>query len=476
MSGMEKERFFVGNWQLADAGLPLGVNSSSGADQLPNSFVNLGWEHAMRQNSHAHIESALSSLVSSPSFNAPAGNDSVVIRELIGRLGSICNSGDASPSSRYHSPRASYYSTPLNSPPKLNISGADHQQQGMLVNPTADAQFELFAESAASKLGFAEAGKLSRVSSSQSLAAPSGKEVTVSDAVMEMPKFGRGRVSKWPPPEASSASGKLPAVVAENNGRKRKAAPKGKGKASPSSSLAMDPPPKEGNPDSKRRKQAEASAADRSPTVSKPKTEQNSSDDGQKPTENDNANPPEPPKDYIHVRARRGQATDGHSLAERVRREKISERMKLLQDLVPGCNKVTGKAVMLDEIINYIQSLQRQVEFLSMKLATLNPQLEFNMMHQADVPLPQQVFPLDTATSPFSFAQQSLKIAETNRFNTHAAKNQLDSSIQLPPIVGLTDATNYLGNSDKDDLWYVIQTGFARSQEAPFSPQTLRAE
>ena len=45
-----------------------------------------------------------------------------------------------------------------------------------------------------------------------------------------------------------------------------------------------------------------------------------------------------------------------------VRREKISERMKYLQDLVPGCNKVAGKAGMLDEIINYVQSLQRQVE------------------------------------------------------------------------------------------------------------------
>lgn len=33
----------------------------------------------------------------------------------------------------------------------------------------------------------------------------------------------------------------------------------------------------------------------------------------------DNSKPPEPPKDYIHVRARRGQATDSHSLAERVR-------------------------------------------------------------------------------------------------------------------------------------------------------------
>jgi hypothetical protein len=45
-----------------------------------------------------------------------------------------------------------------------------------------------------------------------------------------------------------------------------------------------------------------------------------------------------------------------------VRREKISERMKYLQDLVPGCNKIAGKAGMLDEIINYVQSLQRQVE------------------------------------------------------------------------------------------------------------------
>lgn len=37
-----------------------------------------------------------------------------------------------------------------------------------------------------------------------------------------------------------------------------------------------------------------------------------------KPAEH-NTQPPDPPKqDYIHVRARRGQATDSHSLAERV--------------------------------------------------------------------------------------------------------------------------------------------------------------
>ncbi|XP_058207644.1 transcription factor bHLH48-like isoform X1 [Rhododendron vialii] len=82
---------------------------------------------------------------------------------------------------------------------------------------------------------------------------------------------------------------------------------------------------------------------------------------------------------YVHVRARRGQATDSHSLAERARREKINARMKLLQDLVPGCNKISGTAMVLDEIINHVQYLQRQVEFLSMRLAAVNPRIEFNL-------------------------------------------------------------------------------------------------
>ncbi|WJX87959.1 hypothetical protein P8452_70092 [Trifolium repens] len=110
--------------------------------------------------------------------------------------------------------------------------------------------------------------------------------------------------------------------------------------------------------------------------------------------------PPDPPKqDYIHVRARRGQATDSHSLAERARREKISERMKILQDLVPGCNKVIGKALVLDEIINYIQSLQRQVEFLSMKLEAVNSRLNTGIEAFPPKDFGQQTF--DLAGMPF---------------------------------------------------------------------------
>ncbi|KAL5543819.1 hypothetical protein UlMin_007603 [Ulmus minor] len=131
------------------------------------------------------------------------------------------------------------------------------------------------------------------------------------------------------------------------------------------------------------------SAQSKDPRESKGKRQKNCNDqtlkdkEEKKPKSNKNDQKKaqeEPPTGYIHVRARRGQATDNHSLAERVRREKISERMKMLQRLVPGCEKVTGKALMLDEIINYVQSLQNQVELLSMKLASLNPMLyDFGM-------------------------------------------------------------------------------------------------
>ncbi|XVE72070.1 hypothetical protein DITRI_Ditri11bG0009200 [Diplodiscus trichospermus] len=92
-----------------------------------------------------------------------------------------------------------------------------------------------------------------------------------------------------------------------------------------------------------------------------------------------NEKEPEKAEEAIHVRARRGQATDSHSLAERVRREKINEKMRCLQDLVPGCHKTMGMAVMLDEIINYVHALQNQVEFLSMELAAASSSYDLNL-------------------------------------------------------------------------------------------------
>ncbi|XP_050225016.1 transcription factor bHLH122-like [Mercurialis annua] len=65
------------------------------------------------------------------------------------------------------------------------------------------------------------------------------------------------------------------------------------------------------------------------------------------------------------IRAKRGCATHPRSIAERVRRTRISERMRKLQDLVPNMDKQTNTSDMLDLAVDYIKDLQRQMKILS---------------------------------------------------------------------------------------------------------------
>ncbi|KXG20357.1 transcription factor bHLH48 isoform X2 [Sorghum bicolor] len=142
---------------------------------------------------------------------------------------------------------------------------------------------------------------------------------------------------------------------------------------SPSSpSPAPPPPPPPAAANAGKRKAEPVDRASKGKAAKKGKTAAAE----EKPTGGDGDGDDEKPA-YVHVRARRGQATDSHSLAERARREKINARMELLKELVPGCSKVSGTALVLDEIINHVQSLQRQVEYLSMRLAAVNPRVDF---------------------------------------------------------------------------------------------------
>ncbi|KAH9314615.1 hypothetical protein KI387_023242, partial [Taxus chinensis] len=186
-----------------------------------------------------------------------------------------------------------------------------------------------------------------------------------------------------------------------------------------------------------------------------------------------------PKEDYIHVRARRGQATNSHSLAERVRREKISERMKFLQDLVPGCSKVTGKAVMLDEIINYVQSLQRQVEFLSMKLAAVNPRLDFNIeaLLGKDLrgSLPTMLCAPDTNASYPQLHQHQQGLLQVGT-EGHGVLNQAEAlrrtmNAQLACVDGYGDAIAQLSNVWDDELQSIVQMGFGQNIQIPFKSQ-----
>ncbi|KAL8120949.1 hypothetical protein AgCh_017937 [Apium graveolens] len=274
--------------------------------------------------------------------------------------------------------------------------------------------------------------------------------------------------------EESSVSEQIPGgeigVKGQKDGnvKKRKTIPRGKAKEMMSGPSAR-----------------ETKAADENDEY---KSKKSKADEGNQKQSKDNSKPPEPPKDYIHVRARRGQATDSHSLAERVRREKISERMKFLQDLVPGCNKVTGKAVMLDEIINYVQSLQQQVEFLSMKLSTVNPRLDFNMedilskdIFQSCGSLPQNMYPGDASTQTFPYALQSQQGSNLHSYmmpngtKSQSLMNSLTATIrrnpgmQHPPTDGYnTGIASQMPSYWDDDLQNVVQMGFGQNQQQNF--------
>ncbi|CAN0914017.1 Transcription factor PIF5 [Linum grandiflorum] len=62
---------------------------------------------------------------------------------------------------------------------------------------------------------------------------------------------------------------------------------------------------------------------------------------------------------------RRARAAEVHNLSERRRRDRINEKMKALQELIPNSTK-TDKASMLDEAIDYLKSLQLQLQVMWM--------------------------------------------------------------------------------------------------------------
>ncbi|KAL7219756.1 hypothetical protein ACSBR2_012758 [Camellia fascicularis] len=493
---MEKEQPFLSedntilpNWNSASFGIEIQSNElNCGSEQLPNCFLNPNWENSMDQSDP--FESALSSMVSSPAASG-AGGDGVVIRELIGRLGSICNSSEISHQSYItgnNSTNNSCYSTPLNSPPKLNLSMMDHQIRRNSSIPGNHLPFSAdpgFVERAARFSCFGsrnlgglngqfglneselphrltpimESSKLSRVLFNQAMKVAGSPMGVLGNP--ENGEFGDSR-------EGSSVSEQIPdgeigkKVLSDANARKRKSIPRGKAKENAPSSPAKDGKVATESDEStaKRTKKDESSGNEKD--IAKPKAEK--SENGKA---KDSAKPPEPPKDYIHVRARRGQATDSHSLAERVRREKISERMKFLQDLVPGCNKVTGKAVMLDEIINYVQSLQRQVEFLSMKLSTVNSRMDFNMeaLVSKDIfqSMPHIIHPLDNTSSPaFPYGYQSLHGPTLHG----GLPNGTETSLTMNPLNGAPQSlpTTFWG----DDLQSVVQMGFGQNEPQNF--------
>ncbi|PIA35635.1 hypothetical protein AQUCO_03500175v1 [Aquilegia coerulea] len=92
--------------------------------------------------------------------------------------------------------------------------------------------------------------------------------------------------------------------------------------------------------------------------------------------------------DKSTISTKRSRAAAIHNQSERKRRDKINQRMKTLQKLVPNSSK-TDKASMLDEVIEYLKTLQAQVHMMSrmsmpqmMMPMTMQQQLQMTMMAQ----------------------------------------------------------------------------------------------
>ncbi|XP_039030822.1 transcription factor PHYTOCHROME INTERACTING FACTOR-LIKE 15-like isoform X2 [Hibiscus syriacus] len=68
--------------------------------------------------------------------------------------------------------------------------------------------------------------------------------------------------------------------------------------------------------------------------------------------------------------------TEVHNLSERERRDKINKKMRELKDLIPNCTMV-DKASMLDEAIEYLKTLQLQVQVMSMGNGIYMPPMMF---------------------------------------------------------------------------------------------------
>ncbi|KAK6920331.1 Myc-type, basic helix-loop-helix (bHLH) domain [Dillenia turbinata] len=88
------------------------------------------------------------------------------------------------------------------------------------------------------------------------------------------------------------------------------------------------------------------------------------------------------------ISTKRSRAAAIHNQSERKRRDKINQRMKTLQKLVPNSSK-TDKASMLDEVIEYLKQLQAQVHMMSrmnmspmMLPLTMQQQLQMSMLAQ----------------------------------------------------------------------------------------------
>jgi hypothetical protein len=287
-------------------------------DQLPPSsapacFLNLNWDQSMAAaTAGEHLD-----LVSSPASNSTAA-DGLALHGISPKL-NLSMMGQF-----HHYPPMGHLDQFLADPGfaarAARLSGFDGRPGGSGYGGAVPGQF-----------GLPDAGP-------------------IGGALREL-ELGNGRDESSVSDPASASAEMALRAPSDGNAKKRKASGKGKGKDGPGSTAATKvraqlrcsgspipptPPhptrfrsgakrfhsgrvPQEESSGKRCKSAEESNGAEENSGKGKAAAQSNSDNGGKKQGKDGASKPPEPPKDYIHVRARRGEATDSHSLAERVR-------------------------------------------------------------------------------------------------------------------------------------------------------------
>ncbi|KAG5250622.1 transcription factor PIF [Salix suchowensis] len=142
---------------------------------------------------------------------------------------------------------------------------------------------------------------------------------------------------------------------------------------------------------------------------------------------------------------RRSRAAEVHNLSERRRRDRINEKMRALQELIPHCNK-SDKASMLDEAIEYLKSLQLQLQVMWMGSGVVpmvfpGVQHFMSRMGMGPPPLPSIQNPMHLPRVPL--VDQSISMAPT----------QNQSVICQTPVLNSVNYQNQMQNPTFSDQY-----------------------
>ncbi|CAN8309007.1 unnamed protein product [Cochlearia groenlandica] len=146
------------------------------------------------------------------------------------------------------------------------------------------------------------------------------------------------------------------------------------------------------------------------------------------------------------VSTKRSRTAAIHNQSERKRRDKINQRMKTLQKLVPNSSK-TDKASMLDEVIEYLKQLQAQIGMMSIMNM---PSMMLPAMAMQQQQQQQQQFQLSLMSNPMglglSMGMPGLGLLDLNSMNraavaVAATTPNIHANMMPNPFVPMTSPT-----------------------------------